>query len=724
MATFLLEIGTEELPASFVPGALAQLEARVRSALAEAQITAETLKLFGTPRRLAVLAEGLPERQPDREEELKGPPARVAFDAGGRPTAQAEGFARKAGVAVGELSVRATEKGEVVFAVRRIEGRPVTQLLAEQIPEWITGLEGPRLMRWADGDLRFSRPIRWLVALVDSEVLPVEMAGVSAGRTSRGHRVLHPEPIELATAADYPAALTAAFVLADPEVRRERIRTGIAAVAEQLGAEAAVPAALLEEVNFLVEWPTAVAGQFESEFLSLPAPVIKTEMITHQRYFPLHQPGDPEALIPRFITVSNGDPRYSELIARGNGRVIRARLADGRFFFEEDRKQPLEKFLGKLQSVTFQESLGSVAERVERLEAIALWLCGHLGLGGEQTRLVARTAHLCKADLATQMVYEFPELQGLVGRDYARLDGEEPLVCAGIAEHYQPRNVEDDLPASLTGQVVGIADRLETLVGIFGLGMLPSGSSDPFALRRAALTVVRIGWDTDFELDLVEALGFTVELFVSRQLLKQPADTLLEQLCDWFAQRLYGLLVERDGLDYDLVLAVLGAVDTGYTRRALANLRALKLRLDTLVAARKSGLLAQIYETAVRVARLAGKAGIGDLTLEHFDAQLVADPAEAALREAVQKFAATAEAAEAQEDYPALLGALGELAPQVSCFFDAVMVMVPDETLRTNRLRLLAVIDNNARRCFDVTQVVMAGGQSDNDPIHPKVRHG
>ncbi len=707
MATFLLEIGTEEMPASFLPSALAQLEAQAGKSLQEAQLSG-TVRGYATPRRLSLLISGLPTTQTDRETEIKGPPARVAFGADGKPTVQAEGFARKAGVALADLYVRPTDKGEVVFARQQVRGLATGEVLSACVPGWITGIEGPRLMRWGAGELRFSRPIRWLVALLDAEVLPVEIAGVQSGRTSYGHRVLCPGAIEISTADSYLQILRDAFVMVDPRERAQVIEAGVKQLADEAQAQAEMPEKLLEEVNFLVEWPTAVLGHFDREFLELPAAVIKTEMISHQRYFPLHQAGSPETLLPMFITISNGDPQYAQIISQGNGRVIRARLADGRFFFEEDRKRPLSAFLPKLSTVTFQENLGSVGERVERIEAIAAWLCRHLEI--DKTDLVLRTAHLCKADLTTQMVYEFPELQGIMGRYYALLDGEDPEVAAGIAEHYQPRTLDDDLPASLTGQVVGLADRLDVLVGLFGLGMLPTGSSDPFALRRAALAVVRISWDTDFRLDLVQAIGAVLDLYHERKLLKQPRTTVESQLYDWFAQRLQGLLVERDGLDYDLVNAILGQ-DGRDARTALADLRSMRLRLDALAKARATGQLAEVYETAVRVARLAAKADIRDWDLQHYDCQLSESPAETALHEAVTAFAEQAPALENRGDYLGILTALARLTPEVSTFFDKVMVMVEDEHVRKNRLRLLAVIDNNVRRFFDVTQVVPAGSQ-------------
>jgi glycyl-tRNA synthetase beta chain len=713
MATFLLEIGTEELPAGFVPGAIQQLEAFARKDLLSANLPFGAIQVYGTPRRLALMIADLPEQQPDIEQEIKGPPARLAFDSAGKLTPQGEGFARKSGVAPEDLLVKETEKGPLVFARQQISGKPTTELLAELVPQWITRIEGPRLMRWADGDLRFSRPIRSLICLLDEMLIPVTVAGVQTDRISTGHRVLHPESVTITRASYYVEALRSAFVLVDPKERSQRIAQGIQQVAATAQGEAEVPKDLLEEVIYLVEWPTAILGHFEPEFLELPPGVIKTEMISHQRYFPVHKLGEPETLLPVFIAISNGDPRFSELISKGNGRVIRARLADGRFFFEEDRKQALADFLPKLKKVTFAENLGTVADRVDRITAISRWLASHLGLDASETQLVARTAQLCKADLTTQMVYEFPELQGLTGADYARRDGEDPSVVTGIAEHYQPRNSEDAFPKSLTGRIVGTADRLDLLVGIFGVGLLPSGSSDPFALRRAALAIVEVAWEAGFALNLPEALNNILDVYETKNLLKQPRTQVFHQVIDWFVQRMSGLLIEEKHFDYDVVQAVLGKDDPIYTQFSLGNLSTLKLRLETLQKARHSGILEKIYETTVRVARIISKAETDlhlDLRSEQvIDTSLLTEPAELALYTALAPFLNTVTEATSQSDYAKILTAVEPLVAPVSQFFVEVMVNVPQPEIQQNRLKLLALLRNAMRQFFDVRNIVISG---------------
>lgn len=715
MVTFLLEIGTEELPASFVARALDQLLHKVPEALRQARLleASTEVQTVGTPRRLSVLVQNLALHQPDHEMEVKGPPARVAFDTAGKPTAQAEGFARKTGVDVADLYSRETEKGPFVFALQKTTGQPTAQVLSSLIPDWIASLQGTRFMRWGNGDLRFSRPIRWLVVLLGPEILPVTVDGVASGRTSQGHRILHPNPVELTQADEYVEVMRRAFVMVDPVERAKTIRAQIEACARAAAGAAEIPPDLLDEVVNLVEWPTAVPGRFEPEFLKLPGAVIKTTMIANQRYFPVHAPGS-DHLLPLFITVSNGDPAHAETIARGNERVIRARLADARFFFEEDRKRPLATFLAKLARVTFQEDLGTVADRIARIEYLSDWLCQYLNYAEDEHALVSRTASLCKADLATQMVYEFPELQGIVGSDYARLDGEPEAVALGISEHYLPRNSQDQLPTGFAGRLVGIADRLDVLVGIFGLGLLPSGSSDPFALRRAALTLVQVSWDARFTLDLVAALNAALDLYEERGLLKQPRPVVLEQLVNWFAQRLYGLLVEEEGFDFDLVLAVLGPINTSleYALRGFADLQALRLRLEAVRQARQSGVLTRVYETAVRTARLAAKveAGFDDLDTGRLDRGLLQEPAEKALYEQVEQFILLCGLSEQKRDYAGLLAAIEPLTLPISRFFEDVLVIAPEPELQRNRLRLLAIINNNVLRLLDVREVVMVGG--------------
>ncbi|HEY9828629.1 MAG TPA: glycine--tRNA ligase subunit beta, partial [Stenomitos sp.] len=516
MATFLLEVGTEELPAQFVSSALQQWRSRIPADLSANLLEPERIEYFGTPRRLAVLIHGLSEQQPQKTEDLKGPSAQAAFK-DGQPTQAAIGFARKQGVEVADFEIRPTEKGEFVFVCKVTEGRKTPEVLTELIPQWIFGLEGKRFMRWADGDLRFSRPIRWLVSLWDDAVLPIEIVNaevtVKSDRQSWGHRVLHPDPVTIPSAAVYAATLEAAFVQVDPAQREKNIVTQVQAVAQKKKGVAEIPEDLLSEVVFLVEWPTAVAGSFDAEFLQLPSEVATTEMVSHQRYFPIRDPKKTEQLLPYFITVSNGDPAKSEIIAAGNERVIRARLSDGQFFFKADQAIPLADYLPKLETVTFQADLGSMRAKVERIRANAKLIAAQLQLDGAIADKVDRAAELCKADLVTQMVGEFPELQGIMGEKYALASKESTSVATAIAEHYLPRSADDVLPRTPIGQIVAISDRLDTLVCIFGLGLLPSGSSDPFALRRAANAIVKIIWSAPLSLNLKQLLHDVTQKF-------------------------------------------------------------------------------------------------------------------------------------------------------------------------------------------------------------------
>jgi len=711
--SFLLELGTEELPAQFVPNALDQWRALVPEALAENFLSYTSLEFLGTPRRLALLIHGLAQGQPDREKEVKGPPADRAFDPAGKPTQAAVGFARTRGIAPEDLYIKETPKGPFVHALIQTPGRPAAEVLPELVSAWISGLEGKRLMRWADGDLKFSRPIRWLVVLLNDQVLPIALEGLVSGRVSSGHRILAPHTLEISSAQDYKAFMEQAFVQVDPVKRQETIRTLVQQAAQKLGGKAQITRELLEEVTYLVEWPSAIVGRFEPEFLELPAPVIVQEMSSHQRYFPVFAQLDQTeqgALLPKFIAISNGDSRYADLIAQGNQRVLRARLSDGRFFYKEDRKQPLEAFLPKLDAVTYQEALGSLGDRVRRLEPLT-----RLVLAQEKSLpedLCIRTAQLAKADLVSQMVYEFPELQGIIGSYYAEADGEDRLVVVGIRDHYKPLNAEDNPGFSLTGKIVGIADRLELLVGIFGLGLVPTGSSDPFALRRACQGLLQIAWELPFKLNLVILLQQAIQLFQEQNLLKVPAEELLDQLLDFCLARAHALLKDSQGVDYDLLDAVLGKNDRAYGITALTDVQDLRTRALLLQKLRQDGTLGRIYETVNRVARLAQ---LGDLPLDQWAAEKVVNPglfelpAEEHLFRETKAITAAAIEAKNQGAYPVLVQALESAVPTVTEFFEAVLVMAPEETLKHNRLNLLGVLRNNYRVLADFSALVIAG---------------
>lgn len=716
MATFLLEVGTEELPASFVGDAIGQWRSQITADLNDGFLSPEALKFYGTPRRLAVVIEGLPTRQRDREEEVKGPPAKAAFK-DGKPTKAAAGFAKSRGIALDALEIRDTDKGPFVFVQQKIPGRATAEILQTLIPQWIFGLEGKRFMRWGDGDLRFPRPIRWLVALLDDALIDVTLENGSetctSDRISQGHRVLHPQPIVLAQAQAYQAALNAAAVMVDPAERRSLIQQQVAAAAAEIKGEAVVSDALLDEVTHLVEWPTAVVGQFDTEFLELPSEVAIIEMESHQRYFPVKAAADANALLPYFITISNGDPAKSALIAEGNGRVIRARLSDGKFFFDADRQVPLEQFVNKLASVTFEESLGSVRAKVTRIGTIAARIAAQLQLSPSDRTLVQRAALLCKADLVSQMVGEFPELQGVMGQKYARHAGEPEAVATAIFEHYLPRGADDHLPQTPVGQVVGIADRLDTLVGIFSLGKLPSGSSDPFALRRAANAIISITWQAELPLNLKALLTEVIGDFAAPPTpLVKDAGELQALLEDFFRQRIRTLLQEDCKVDYDLVNAVLGEDDPDYGARALVDLRDVSDRAQFLQTIRQDGRLDTIYTTVNRASRLAAQGDLDTHTLEPtavVSPKLFQQPSEQKFYQAIQTLVPQTQAAQVERDYGKLVAGLAQAAPIVSGFFDgpeSVLVMDDNPDIKRNRLNLLALLRNHARILADFGAIV------------------
>ncbi len=713
MATFLLEVGTEELPAQFVASALAQWRSRIPADLKANVLTSENIEIFGTPRRLAILIHGLPDQQPQQTEEIKGPPAKSAFKEG-QPTPAALGFAKKQGVEVADFELRPTDKGEFIYIRKVIEGRKTPEVLAELIPQWIFGLEGKRFMRWADGDLRFSRPIRWLVSLWDDQILPVQIENeptvVKGDRISTGHRVLHPDPVVIATAADYHKTLEAAYVQVDPAQRKVIILEQVKAVAQSVNGVAEISEALLAEVVNLVEWPTAIAGTFDQTFLELPSEVVTTEMVSHQRYFPVRNVSG--ELLPYFITISNGDPAKSEVIAAGNERVIRARLADGQFFFKADLAIPLADYLPKLETVTFQADLGSVRAKVDRIQQNAQRIAQQLQVDASAAATIDRAALLCKADLVTQMVGEFPELQGVMGEKYALASKELKAVATAIAEHYLPRGAEDGLPQTLEGQVVAIADRLDTLVCIFGLGMLPTGSSDPFALRRSANAIVNIIWSAKLPLNLKQLLQTTTAAFAESFSKTEELETLQRQLQEFFLQRIRTLLQEEQQVDYDLVNAVLGAADPDYTQRALEDLLDVQSRALFLQQIRSDGTLANIYETVNRATRLAKQ---GTLEAQTLDPATAVNPehfkqsSEKAFYDALVMLLPQTQQASAQRDYGLLVSGLAAIAPAVSAFFDgpdSVLVMADEPNLKQNRLNLLGLLRNHARVLADFGEIV------------------
>jgi len=719
MATFLLEIGTEELPADFAGSALEQLEQRVRRDLAEARISSGTIRVDGTPRRLALRLADLPERQEDRSEERKGPPAQQAFR-DGVPTPAAVGFARRCGVEPEDLEVRETDKGAFVFARTLERGRGLAEVLAELAPSWIWSLQGRRFMRWGNGESRFSRPIRWLVALLDGAVVPITLADcdppVRSDRLSRGHR-LHADPLVIDTAASYGPTLAAADVQVDRPARATAIRQAITAAAEAANARPDLPDSLFEELVDLVESPRLIEGAIEERFLALPPEVLSTVMRAHQRYVPLQRrdaSADPLALeagsqlLPRFLCIGNGLDAASATIRRGNERVLRARLADAEFFLAADRSTASIDRREQLARVTFAEGLGSLRDRVERLEWCTDVLLEWLPLPALIGHHARRAAHLCKHDLVSQMVGEFPELQGVMGGKYVLAEGEPREVALAVLEHYLPRGAGDALPGSDAGAVVALAERLELLLSIYAKGERPTGSSDPYALRRAGNGLLQILWERGWRLDLPALLQrCTTQWSVMFPSFQVDSGALAAELAEFLRQRLVSLL-EEEGFPVDVVQSVAG--EGLALERVLADPADARRRAELLQVLRRSGELAAVQAVVQRASRLAEK---GTLASGVCSPSGVVEPAlfekgsEAAMLEVLRQLEPVITGNDLNR-YLLLARGLAESASTLAAFFDgadSVLVMAEDPAVRSNRLNLLGVLRNQAAVLADFNRL-------------------
>ncbi len=703
-ADLLFEIGVEEIPAPTVLPALGQLERLLTTALDEARLAHGEARTCGTPRRLAIIIRDVALRQPDLEQEIKGPPAAAAFDAEGVPTRAAEGFAASRGIPVDDLEVRPTERGDYVFARVTEAGRAALEVLPPILRDAASSLTFPKTMRWGSSDFRFARPIRWIVALLGGEVVPVEIAGLQSDRVTWGHRFLGDGPISLACPSEYLDALEAAYVIADHERRREMIAAGARAAAEQAGGRLRLDPELLEEVNFMVEYPTALVGHFDSRYLELPADVIVTVMSGHQRYFAVENPDG--TLLPLFVAIRNGDDRGLELVRKGNERVIEPRLADAEFYLTEDMRTPLPERLEDLRRVTYIEGMGSLYDKTRRIEQLVRWLCAHVAqVTEEHEPLAQRAATLSKCDLTTAMIGDtkLAKLQGRVGAEYARRSGEPEEVALAIAEQYRPLAAADRPPVTTPGRLVALADKMDHLAACFRLGMRPTGSADPHALRRGAAGTVRIILDARWRIDMPDfirvALDALPEVADEDAI---PPEEAAAQLEEFLAARLQTEL-ETHAVSYDLVRAVLAApspdlLDAFDRALALRDLRLTDADFDAVIIA---------AERTANIVR--GPKAHEELQL---DPEALVEPEEKALHEAYARAAETVHDALAglhERHYDAAWRALAALRTPIDSFFDAVLVMAEDDAVRRNRLALLAALDDLFLRLLDVQQIVIEG---------------
>ena len=685
--TFLLEIGTEELPPGDLTSALEQLRHSIPQLLDELRLAHGEVRVEGTPRRLAVIVEAVAPHQPDRELVLKGPPANRAYGADGNPTRAAEGFARSKGVAVADLGVRDYDGGQYVVAAVHEVGRPSGEILSEGLPDLIAGIAFGKSMRWNASGVAFSRPIRWFVALLGKIVLPFTYAGRQSGRITRGLRLFGSPEIEIGEASAYWQIVADNGIVVSVAQRRQMIQEQAAAEAAKVRGVIPDDPALLDEVTNLVESPTALRGGFEAEYLRLPAEILISTMKKHQRYFSvLGAPGSEQAgrLLPHFIAVRNGDHENLPIVRLGNEDVIRARFADAKFFFQNDTRRHLGDFVRRLGTLTFQEKLGSMLDKVRRLEHLAPCLGEMLHLSPAALMTVQRAAHLCKADLATQMVIEMTNLQGVMGREYARRSGEPPKVADAIFEHCLPRFAGDALPASQPGMVIGLADRLDSVVGLFAVGLEPSGTKDPFALRRAALGIVQVLIDRGLHFDLRVAIEHAAKM------LPVPADESVQSdVLDYIAQRLRGMLLEK-GLRYDVIDAVL-------TERAYDPYLAVQTahRLDEWVRREDWMYLLNAYARCVRIVRDQGT-------------RYPVYPSRFTERASIALHAALRRARTLISGPPTVdkvLRAIQTLIPAIDAFFDEVLVMAEDPSVRENRLALVQEIASLTEGIADLSKL-------------------
>ena len=670
--TLAFEIGTEEIPAFDLHRATLQLEKLVPEALDAVRIPHGDVAVYTTPRRLIAIVADVADETEALEEVFRGPSVKIAFDADGNPTKAATGFARGKGVGVDALERREENGVEYVFATKSIAARDVAELLPGVLEGVITGTSWPKSCRWGTTSEYFSRPVRWLVALLDERVIPVRFAGLTAGNLTRGHRFLAPGPHEVATAADLLGVVEAAHVVSSEQAREAVIREGVAQAEQRTGARAELPEKTLLEVVNLCEQPTVLVGTFDEEFLRVPEEIIVDAMLMHQRYFPLYDADG--KLTNNFIVVSNGDPAHADTITGGNERVVRARLSDAKFFYEEDLKHPLETYVDRLDEVVFQETLGTMKEKADRIVALAKHLAADAQLSEADAADAERAAYLAKADLVTNAVVEFTSVQGVMGSYYAEASGENEQVARAIADHYRPRFSGDEPPASDVGRVVAMADKLDTICGLFAVGQGPTGSSDPFALRRSAIGIVAM-LEAGLPVSLAAAIDAALGTYQDAGI-DFDRDAIRAEVADFFVTRTKVML--RDGgCSHDTMDAVLA---TGVEEPAQIIARTYVLEAERLGAPEAFDDLATAYARANNLRD-------ADLGVE-VDEALLSD-AERALLAATDEAAACVKEALAVDHFGAALAALAALRAPIDAFFEDVLIMDDDLALRENRLRLL-----------------------------------
>lgn len=666
-----LEIGCEEIPAGFIPKATAEMKAIITKELALARLSFSEIKTMATPRRLVLAVNGIPAIQPDAEITATGPSLKAAYDAAGKPTKAAEGFARGQGVDVTALQTITTEKGEYLYVSKHEKGRPTHELLTEMLSSLVAGIPFKKSMRWGNQDVRFARPIHWIVALFDGTVVPFSFGTIESGKVSRGHRFMANTTFPVSDFTSYLTECERHFVIPDPEKRKEIIRRETHRVATAAGGHLLPDEELLEQVAYLVEYPSAVHGTFSPEFLKVPKEVLITSMRSHQRYFSIVDANG--SLLPGFITINNTLTEDPSVVVKGNERVLRARLSDARFFFEEDQKIRLDERVDSLKKVVYQQKLGTSFEKMERFKSIAEGLADRLNPGVKQQ--TSRAAWICKADLVSGMVGEFPEVQGIMGREYALLEGENADVANAVAEHYLPTQAGGELPASDIGAFVSIADKMDTICGCFGVGLIPTGAADPYALRRATIGIIAIILDKGYRLSLQSLIDTSLELLTAK--LTRPKEQVAGDVLEFFRARFVNLLGGSFATD-----AVDAAIAAGFD-----DLVTVSERIAALAEFKTHPDFEPLAVAFKRVGNI-----IKDGVDAPVDPSLFQDNAERCLYDAILTVKISAEQSVSSGAWLDALTEIATLRGAVDSFFDNVMVMAEEQQVRTNRLALLTTV--------------------------------
>jgi len=692
LKTLLFEIGTEEMPAKFMPDILEQLKKLGENKLKEYRIKFNSIKSLGTPRRLVLIAEGVEEKQDAIDQVIKGPAKKIAYDENGQFSKAAQGFMRSQGVTEKDITTDKVGEVEYIFAKKYEEGKDTKAVLVNLLPEVISSLNFSKSMRWRDYSIKFARPIRWLVALFDKDIIGFSIEGASSSNVTRGHRTLSNREIIIDSANKYLEIMADNYIIVDQEERRKIITSQIKELAEAKNGMVVIDEELLEEVIYLVEYPTALIGNFEEEFLALIKEAIITPMKEHQRYFPvLDNAGN---LMPHFITVRNGGKESIDIVRQGNERVLRARLKDAQFFYNEDMKEKLETRVEKLKVVVYQEKLGTIYEKVHRIIGLAKFIGKKIGLKEEKINKLSRVGLLCKADLETAMVYEFAELQGVMGREYALKNGEDKEVAEAIYSHYLPRFSGDEIPQDILGQIISISDKMDSIVGSFGIGVQPTGSQDPYGLRRQALGIISILTDSNLNISVNELISNSIELLEDKVTV-QPKE-IEEQVIGFFKQRLRVILIDKD-YRFDIVDAVLENVTL--------NVKDIIDRVSVIKIARGNGeqSFTELLTVLNRAYNLASKAEKNNTEVK---ANKFENKYEQKLYEIISKVKIGVAENVERKLYNKAIESLCEMIKPINEFFDNTMIIVENSEIRSNRLAMLVQVKEISNKICDFEKIL------------------